>query len=88
MARVENTSERQYEMSAGADKDGKGAKTIIIPRGRLGDDGKQNGFAEVDDAFLAEAKKDKVVAAWFDSGDLVTKSAPRAAATEDDKKHK
>jgi hypothetical protein len=67
MTRVENTSERQYDMSA----PGKG--TVSIPaRGQVGADGKApNGAADVDDDFLAEAKKDKVVKAWFDSGDLV-----------------
>lgn len=70
--RVENVSERQYDITAGG-------KTVSIPRGQGGEDGKQNGAADVDDDFLKLAKKDPWVVAIFDSGDLVEKAAKASA---------
>ena len=70
MSKLENTTEHQIDISAGG-------KTVSVPRGHGGDEGKQNGSVEVDDAFLTEARKDPIVKAWFDSGDLVMKGSRR-----------
>lgn len=69
--RVENTSARQYDLSFGG-------KTVSIPRGQGGDDNRQNGVAEVDDALLAALENDPWLKAVFDSGDLVKKGPTRS----------
>jgi len=78
--RVENTSERQIDLSA------KDLPTVSIPRGHGGDDGKQNGAADVPDELLAALAADKFTMALFASGDLVKgKAAPApAGATHTD----
>lgn len=71
--RVENTSGRQYDLSANG-------VTVSIPRGQGGDDGKQNGVADVPDELLTALANDVVVKAWFDSGDLVKRSGVKSPA--------
>lgn len=86
MARIENTSERQYDISI---KVGDDVQNVSVPRGN-GEQGpaKVNGSVEVSDEFLKAAQAHGAVAAWFASGDLIVgKAAAIHKAPVDEEKH-
>jgi hypothetical protein len=77
MPRIENTSPRQYDLSA------KGFVTVQVPAATKNESGgKTNGSADVDAEMLKVIKAEPWGKAVFESGDLVetasdkTKAAP------------
>lgn len=84
MPKLENSSERQYDVSVKLNDQ---IKTVSIPASVKDENGTRvNGFADVDEAFLAGARKDPWFAAIEDSGDLTVKtSKPTKAETDADK---
>lgn len=78
---VENT--REHEITLNVVPKGGELAQVTIPAARQSADDKnkiENGAAQVDDAMIAEARKNKVVAHYFDEGWLVLpkKAAPKA----------
>lgn len=80
---IENSREHDITLSVVT---GEGPATITVPGARQNPEDRNeliNGRSEADDAFLAEAKKNPVVAHYFDAGWLrEAKSAAKKAAKE------
>lgn len=82
---IENTREHDITLHIAA-KDGEQSQ-VTIPGARQSASDKNeivNGSAQVEDTFIAEAKKNKVVAHYFDEGWLVLpkKAAPKTPAAD------
>ena len=72
MATIKNTRENDFDINL-ADQ------TITVPGGRTPEGGEFTpGSVDVPDAVLAKAKKNPVIAAWFDAGFLVVDNTPAA----------
>jgi hypothetical protein len=81
---IENSSERQYDVSA---KVGEKIVMVQVPPARKDDDGKAiKGTAKAEDAFVTAAKLDPWFVAICDSGDLTVKAAKADAPAKDDAK--
>lgn len=82
--RVENTSDRQYDVYA-LPKEGRTQVMYSIPRSNMTDTGRVNGVGEIPDDVLTDLMVNDV---WtkgvFDSGDLVATRASKATAIADD----
>ncbi len=91
MARIENTSERQYDVRALPTKSASGdlvpGPLFQIPRSddEGGTKKRVNGVGEIPDDILKELlARDVWTKAVFDSGDLIVATAPAAPAASDD----
>lgn len=83
---IENTTEHQHDISA---KVGDDFQNVSVPRGN-GESGanRVNGSVEVSDEFLKSAMTHKVVAHWFENGDLILgKAKAKAHAPVEDHGH-
>lgn len=78
MALIKNTRVQPLELNA-ADK------TLKIPGGVDGPEGFAPGYANAEDDFLAEAKKNPVVKWYFDEGILVAEKTAAPKKGEADK---
>lgn len=80
---VENT--REHEITLNVVPKGGELAQVTIPAARQSADDKNkivNGSAQIDDALIAEARKDKVVAHYFDEGWLQIVKKPGKTAND------